>query len=232
MWMDLTFLKEIRELSMLSISLRLFLAIFSGTLIGIDRGMKRRGAGIKTHVLVCLGSAVVMMTGQYIYHYFGSANDISRLGAQVISGIGFLGVGTIIVTGRNQVRGLTTAAGLWACACIGLAFGIGFYEGGLLALLFVYITFIGLTKLDLYVYQHSKVLDLYIEVDSSKRAVELMKLLRKMDLRVSAFETTKTKFKNDCVSVMATLELPNRHMREETLLNIRDMAGVLFVEDL
>lgn len=230
MWIE--FVNNARELTLVSVCLRLLLAIFTGILIGIDRGMKRRGAGIKTHVLVCLGSALVMMTGQYINHYFGTGNDISRLGAQVISGIGFLGVGTIIVTGRNQVRGLTTAAGLWACACIGLALGIGFYEGGLLMLAFVYITFIGLTKLDLYVYQHSKVLELYIEVDSGKSTVELMKKLRKMDLRIASFETTKAKIKNDCVSVMATLELPNRHMREETLLEIRDMAEVLFVEDL
>ena len=144
MWND--FLTYIRELNMLSILIRLILAVVTGVLIGIDRRMKRRGAGIKTHVLVCLGATIVMMTGQYISIYFGTGQEVSRMGAQVVSGIGFLGVGTIIVTGRNQVRGLTTAAGLWACACTGLALGIGFYEGALLVLLFIYITFIGVSS--------------------------------------------------------------------------------------
>lgn len=230
--MELMSIDYLRDLNMVSISLRMVLAIAAGTLIGIDRGMKRRGAGIKTHVLVCLGAAIVMMTGQYIVNYFGPEHDVSRMGSQVVSGIGFLGVGTIIVTGRNQVRGLTTAAGLWACACIGLALGIGFYEGALVMLVLVYVTFVGLAKLDLYVFHHSKVLELYIEVDSVKQAAELIKTLRGMEMRVSGFETMKSKVKNDYISVMATLELPNRHMREETLLEIRNMAGVLFVEEL
>ena len=105
-------LRELRELNMLSVTIRLLLALLSGTLIGIDRGMKRRGAGIKTHVLVCLGATLVMMTGQNIVDCFGTRQEVARLGAQVISGVGFLGVGTIIVTGRNQVRGLTRALGL------------------------------------------------------------------------------------------------------------------------
>ena len=102
-------LRELRELNMLSVTIRLLLALLSGTLIGIDRGMKRRGAGIKTHVLVCLGATLVMMTGQYIVDCFGTRQEVARLGAQVISGVGFLGVGTIIVTGRNQVCLLYTS---------------------------------------------------------------------------------------------------------------------------
>ena len=115
-----------REWSMLSMFLRLTIALIVGTIIGIDREMKRRSAGIKTHVLVCLGAAIVMMTSQYMMQLYGTeAADLSRMGAQVISGVGFLGVGTIVVTGKNQIRGLTTAAGLWTCACVGLAAGIG-----------------------------------------------------------------------------------------------------------
>ena len=119
----------------LAIFLRLVLAMIVGMAVGIDRGLKRRGAGVKTHVLVCLGSALVMMTSEYMTHTFDSKLDIARLGAQVISGIGFLGVGTILVTGKNQIRGLTTAAGLWTCACVGLAIGIGFAEGAIYTLI-------------------------------------------------------------------------------------------------
>lgn len=128
------FLIMIKGWSILSVGLRLAFSLIAGTLIGLDRSMKRRGAGIKTHVLVCLGSALVMMTGQFIQLNYEGTIDVARMGAQVISGVGFLGVGTIIVTGHNQVKGLTTAAGLWACACIGLAIGIGFVDGALLAL--------------------------------------------------------------------------------------------------
>ncbi|HOO27959.1 MAG TPA: MgtC/SapB family protein [Lachnospiraceae bacterium] len=226
------FMAYIRELNLLSIVIRLLLALITGLVIGVDRGMKRRGAGIKTHVLVCLGSALAMMTGQYILNYFGSGNDVGRIGAQVVSGVGFLGVGTIIVTGRNQVRGLTTAAGLWACACTGLAIGIGFYEGALIMLFLVVITLAGLAKLDLYVFHHSKVLELYIEVDSIRQNAELLRLLREMDLRVASYETMKSKVKNDFVSVMATLELPDRAGREDTLMKIRSVEGVVFVEEL
>lgn len=127
------FLDMMKGWSELSILLRLVFSVLAGALIGIDRAMKRRGAGIKTHVLVCLGSALVMLTAQFIRLNYEGSMDVTRLGAQVISGVGFLGVGTIIVTGHNQVRGLTTAAGLWGCACIGLAIGIGFVDGAFIA---------------------------------------------------------------------------------------------------
>ena len=132
----------------LAIFLRLVLAMIVGMAVGIDRGLKRRGAGVKTHVLVCLGSALVMMTSEYMTHTFDSKLDIARLGAQVISGIGFLGVGTILVTGKNQIRGLTTAAGLWTCACVGLAIGIGFAEGAIYTLILMLVTLKVLTRLD------------------------------------------------------------------------------------
>ena len=226
-WLD-----SLRELNMLSITVRLLLALLAGTLIGIDRGMKRRGAGIKTHVLVCLGATLVMMTGQYIVNSFGTGQEVARLGAQVISGVGFLGVGTIIVTGRNQVRGLTTAAGLWACACIGLALGIGFYEGAFVMLLLVLLTFVGLARLDRYVYTHSRVLELYIEVDSAKSIVELRKQLRKMDLRIAGFETMETRLKGEDNSVMTSIELSAPHMHDATIQAIRDIEGVVYVEEL
>ena len=140
-----------------SMLLRLTIALVVGTIIGIDREMKRRSAGIKTHVLVCLGAAIVMMTSQYMMQLYGTeAADLSRMGAQVISGVGFLGVGTIVVTGKNQIRGLTTAAGLWTCACVGLAAGIGYIEGAMLCLVFVVFTFKVLNALDHVVVKRSR----------------------------------------------------------------------------
>ena len=121
----------LRALTYASMVLRILLAILLGGIIGMERGMKNRPAGLRTYMLVCLGACIVMLTNQYVYQTYGVGDPV-RMGAQVISGIGFLGAGTIIVTSRNQIKGLTTAAGLWASACVGLAVGIGLYEVAIL----------------------------------------------------------------------------------------------------
>ena len=146
----------LRELNWISIVLRLALAIICGGIIGIERGRKGRTAGFRTHVLVCIGAALTVLTNQYMMQYFGGG-DPARLGAQVINGIGFLGAGTIIVTGRHKVKGLTTAAGLWACACMGLAIGIGFYEAAIAACVLILFVNSALHRMDNYVVSKSKV---------------------------------------------------------------------------
>lgn len=124
---SLTF--NLNELNTITIIFRIFLAILIGGIIGTERDIKHRAAGMRTHMLVCMGAAVVMMTNEYIYVMYDHPNvDITRMGAQVVSGIGFIGAGTILVTNDNRIQGLTTAAGLWAAAALGLAIGIGFYE--------------------------------------------------------------------------------------------------------
>lgn len=112
-----------------------------GGLIGYQRESSRRPAGLRTHILVCVGSALVMVTSEYIFEVYKGITtlDPARLGAQVISGIGFLGAGTILRDG-STIKGLTTAAGLWAVSCIGIAIGAGFYSGGITAALLVYLT--------------------------------------------------------------------------------------------
>lgn len=222
---------DLNEFNTFTIALRLFLALISGTLIGIDRGLKRRGAGIKTHVLVCLSSALVMLTSEFIFRNLNASLDISRLGAQVISGVGFLGVGTIIVTGKNQVRGLTTAAGLWACACTGLAIGIGFFSGALIMLFLVLFTFKLLVKIDNYVYYHSKIINLYVEFDSIRDSSALAKELRSQNIRISNYEISKSRIEKDGITAFITLEMKNFRLREEVLSFIRDFKGVEFVEE-
>ena len=117
------------DLSIFSITFRLLTATLAGGIIGLERGANRHPAGFRTHILVCLGATLAMLTNQYIIEILGIPSDPARLGAQVITGVGFLGVGTIFVTGRSKIKGLTTAAGLWASASLGLAIGIGFYSG-------------------------------------------------------------------------------------------------------
>ena len=130
----LIFPDYLRELNMWSIILRVCFCVICGGAVGIEREWRHRTAGLKTHILVCLGAAVCMITGQYVIEYYSILSiDPTRIGAQVVSGIGFLGVGTIIVTRDNKVKGLSTAAGLWVSACIGLAIGISFFEIALIA---------------------------------------------------------------------------------------------------
>ena len=108
--------------------LRLVLALIAGGVIGAERGKQGRAAGMRTHILVCLGATLTAMTGLYAYEILGTGDPL-RISAQVISGIGFLGVGTILIKGRFQITGLTTAAGLWTVGAIGIALGLGYYAG-------------------------------------------------------------------------------------------------------
>ena len=131
---------ELRELTYMSVALRIFLAIIIGGLIGLDRGMKNRPAGLRTYMLVCLGSCLVMMTNQFIYQVF-TVGDPARMSAQVVSGIGFLGAGTILFSDR-KITGLTTAASLWNTACLGIAIGFGYYVIAIAGSLFVFFVLI------------------------------------------------------------------------------------------
>ena len=123
----------------LTMSLRLLAACILGGIVGFQREYPgHRPAGLRTHILVCLGSALVMVTSEYFRYVYGDSFDVTRIGASVVSGIGFLGAGAIIKQGFN-VTGLTTAASLWTVACVGLACGSGFYTGAVIATVLIYI---------------------------------------------------------------------------------------------
>jgi putative Mg2+ transporter-C (MgtC) family protein len=144
--------------------IKLILACVLGGIIGYERENKHRPAGFRTHILVCVGSALVMVTSEFIFNRYQQqvSIDPTRLGAQVISGIGFLGAGTIIREGFN-VKGLTTAASLWSVSCVGIAAGIGFYEGAIAATVLIYITLIVLRKMEYSFSKKSEFSVLYIQ---------------------------------------------------------------------
>lgn len=127
----------LRNITTLSVIIRMLFAVASGGLIGVERSYKNRPAGFRTHILVCIGAAIASTTGIYLAVNRQFPTDLSRIGAQVVSGLGFIGAGTIIVTGKSQIKGLTTAAGLWVTGITGLAIGAGFYEGAIIAVIFV-----------------------------------------------------------------------------------------------
>lgn len=143
---------------------RVLLAMLLGGALGLERERKHRPAGLRTYMIVCMSSALVMLTGEYVFRLYGSG-DPTRLAAQVISGIGFLGAGTIITTSRHVV-GLTTAAALWASACIGLACGAGFYAGAVVCGVLVILVMTVLHFLDQKVFSHGNALHMMAVFDS------------------------------------------------------------------
>lgn len=223
----------LREINTVSIIVRLLLATVISGIIGVERGSKRRPAGFRTHMLVGIGATMVMITAQYMVDIRGMSTDPSRLGAQVISGIGFLGAGTIIVIGRNQVKGLTTAAGLWACACMGLAIGIGFYEGAIIGGLFLFLVMMGLHRLDEYVQIHSKVLELYVEVDDITTLTRLLEFVKSEGTRVSNLEIHKMKHENSQgVGALMTLTISKAYDHTSYILHLHEMNGVRAIEEI
>lgn len=177
----------LRDINTIAIIFKFILAIICGGVIGADRGRKKQAAGLRTHLLVCIGAASVMMVNQYAARYLG-ATDVTRMGAQVISGIGFLGAGTIIVTGHKQVRGLTTAAGLWASACMGLAIGIGFYECAIIMCILLFAVLQMLNRLESKFIKREKNLCLYIEYEGDFRLSYVLKILNEDGWGVEGIE--------------------------------------------
>ena len=163
------FVEFMRSFGLITVAIRLILAVLFGGIIGLERGRQRRAAGLRTHILVCLGAALVTTVGFYSTQVLGNITaDPMRVAAQVISGIGFLGVGTILVKGRFQITGLTTAAGLWVTAAIGIALGAGFYEGAIIAFIVTVISIVLLHRIERVINDKHSSFGVYTEISSDK----------------------------------------------------------------
>ena len=153
----------LREVTLLAVIVRIVVAFLLGGMLGMERGLKQRPAGLRTYMLVCVGACMIMLTNEYIVQVYGSG-DPARMAAQVVSGIGFLGAGTIIVTRHSQIKGLTTAAGLWAAAAVGLATGIGFYEAAIVGAVVIFMTLSVLSNLDSRMHRKTDHFEAYVEL--------------------------------------------------------------------
>ena len=230
----LNILDPLRELTLLSILLRLLIAALCGGLIGVERGRKRHAAGLRTHAVVCVGAACVMMVNQYITLLFQPNGDPARMGAQVISGIGFLGAGTIIITGRQQgqrVKGLTTAAGLWASACMGLAVGIGFYEGALVMFLLLMLVIAALNRLDETYVKFPASVQLYLELQPDLPLSAVLDPLREQGWRMTSLLQQEEHAGR--TTVLLDIQQERRRQSAEQLLTcVRGVDGVLWADQL
>lgn len=223
---------EIRDVTYLAVLLRIVVAAFLGGFMGLERGLKNRAAGLRTYMLVCVGSCLIMLTNQFIYQAY-SVGDPVRMGAQVVSGIGFLGAGTIIVTRRNQIRGLTTAAGLWTAAGVGLALGIGFYEGAIAGAFAVLVVMTLMQIMDNRMRNKTKSFEIYVELDGKTSLGDLLRCLREMDIDIRDVQKqTGADVEGNVRAYSATLETKKRTPHQIVLEKIIAINGVIYAETL
>ena len=223
----------LRQLTAEATFLRMLLAAFCGGIIGIEREFKRRPAGFRTHILICIGGAMATMTGQYLSVYGGYATDPSRLGAQVIAGIGFIGAGTIIMTRQRRVRGLTTAAGLWVSAMVGLALGCGFYEGAILTTFLILLAEIFFSKIEYRLLQTTSEITIFVEYTAVDGVEQILKRFREMRIKVLNMEITNaTKNADRNLSVIFYLRMHKRCRPEQILESIRSIESVITAIEL
>ena len=225
-------------------ALRIFLAMLLGGFVGMERARKGRAAGFRTYMFVALGACLTMLLSEFYAEMFqtdwsavaeeiGVKTDVARFGAQVVNGVGFLGAGTVIVTGRQEVKGLTTAAGLWASACIGLAIGAGFYEGVLVAFVLLTVCLRVLPTVEAYVLTLTRDINVYLELDSAESLSSVISLVKSNGAHIYDVDVGKDKHDNvSQINALLNLRLPEGHSHEELLAVISTVDGVITVDEI
>ena len=220
------------NLDTLSIVVRLVLAVVCGGVIGLERERKRRPAGFRTHILICLGAAMTTLTSQFISLELGLFTDLARLGAQVIAGIGFIGAGTIIVTKRRQVKGLTTAAGLWVSAIVGLCCGAGFFEGAVVTTVIILIAELVFSRLEYFIISHARVSNIYVEYSSTEVLGKIIDTIKQADAFIIDLEISKKASIDQKLTVSFSIKAPRKTSCQTIITHLSEVEGVLSVEEL
>ena len=214
-----------KEINLLTVILRLVLAAVFGGVIGLERGRHGSSAGLRTHILVCLGGALTALLGLYSTVILGYEGEPLRVAAQVVSGIGFLGAGMIIVKNENMIVGLTTAAIMWTTAIIGIGLGIGFYSGALIALLVCIFTAAFLTRIER---RRKKSVSLYMEVNDLKALEDITEGIKALLPSDAFMEVTSPK--SGTVGHMGISVISTGLGDVDALKkNIKAMNGIYFV---
>ena len=237
-------LEYLREFHFASVMLRLLLAMIIGGCIGLERGRKRRPAGFRTYMLVCLGAALTVLLSQYEFtmvqgpwrelaQQIGIKTDVSRFGAQVINGIGFLGAGTILVTGRQQVKGLTTAAGLWASACTGLAVGAGFYECVFIAFAMIFLSIRLFPIVDAYIQENARDINLYMEFYSLGDISTIINQLKAQNVQIYDIDIERNKSGEALhPSAIFSIRLNEKIPHTQLLSDLAELDCLCVIEEL
>lgn len=225
-------LNFLRELSLLGVGTRIVLALLCGGAIGIERAEKRRPAGFRTHILICLGAAITAMTSEHLFlnmHYY---LDVARMGAGVVSGIGFIGAGTIMVTRRQRVKGLTTAAGLWVVAIVGLCCGFAFYEGAVYATVLVLVAEVFFSKVEYRILRDTREVTVYTEYSQPSCLEDIVARCHMLGVKIVDIEVThKSGGTDGGGSSSAVLALHSRQGagKEDILRELSQVEGVIAV---
>lgn len=233
----------LRQFNIISVFVRLTLAVLCGGLIGVNREHKRRPAGFRTYMMVCMGAALSMILGQYedtmlhtlmsdSFGAVGQPSDVTRFGAQVINGIGFLGTGTILITEQREVKGLTTAAGLWATACMGLAIGAGFYEGVALSFLCIFLSIKVLPYVEFFLLSRSRNMNLYVELSSLERLKDFIALMRAIGIQIFDMELDRKREAGGGVGVVFYLHLPKNQSHTKLLTDLSYSPDVRAIDEI
>lgn len=227
MWSEIR--QVLDELNIWSVLLRSFLAILIGGSLGIERGYKNRAAGFRTYILVCLGATLATMSGLHLSSLYGGG-DPARVAAQIISGIGFLGAGSILVTRDKRVEGLTTATGLWVVAAIGIALGSGFYFGAVLAGVLVIITFTFMETVEIILLGKRHFEYFYVELGSGESLVDFLAYLAGQGLEPQKTALQKEQRPDSpVIGVNLKLKLNKGQSPEAVLDLIADFPNVTYV---
>ena len=240
----LPFFDPIRGFHTAGLFVKLLLAVFLGGMIGLERGHKHRAAGSRTYMIVCLGAALSVIISQFdswlvteVWHEIsetlGRKVDVTRYAEKVIGGIGFLGAGTIIVTGRQEVKGLTTAAGLWTSACMGIAIGSGFYECAILGFLLILFTTAILEKVSAWVVSKARNMDLYVEFEKMENLGEIITTIKNMNIQIFDVDVQREKQSNGVtVGAVISSRLPKKETHSHVMSKISKFDFVTVVDEI
>ncbi len=212
-----------------TVILRVLLAALAGALVGLEREFHGRAAGMRTHMMVALGAALTAMIGLFTVHELGLSSDPLRVGAQVISGVGFLGAGTILLRGGgSRITGLTTAAGLWTAASIGLAVGIGFYVGAFITVFAVMFTFTLVTRIEGRMNRKRQRMAIYLELDHVEAVAPMLDMLRTEYGLLEAQVTPARSGTAPHVGLEILVRVPQKLSTEENLKRFSELERVVF----
>jgi len=221
---------NLSELNFITIICRMLLAIFAGGIIGMDRGIKNEAAGLRPHILVALGTTIIMMTNIYLYELFADANiDPGRMGSYVISGIGFIGAGTILVTNVNRVQGLATAASIWCAAALGLAIGSGFYAAAVAGVVLIAGIIILLRPLKRYIQKKLEDTELSFIVFSKSGFNHFLDYINAKEIEVSSLnieqESSGTQADQGIIFTI-TLDIGKKIDRQDFVDHLKALDGI------